>query len=97
MFSVTWFWITLKHFGCIVSIKFSIAGCFYSGIKAATSFCAAILDDAAVSKGEFGPEAARTLKRNPVAAENEWILPAQWTDRYEVRLLRGGDARHEST
>jgi len=35
VFSVTWFWIVLKHFGCIVSLKFSIAGCFDSG---STSF-----------------------------------------------------------
>jgi hypothetical protein len=35
VFSVTWFWFVLKHFGCIVSLKFSIAGSCESGF---TSF-----------------------------------------------------------
>jgi hypothetical protein len=31
VFSVTWFWVALKVFGCIVSFKFSIAGFSGSG------------------------------------------------------------------
>lgn len=31
VFPVTWFWIVLKDFGCIVSFKFSIAGFSDSG------------------------------------------------------------------
>jgi hypothetical protein len=51
-------------------------------LKPQRFFCAATINHAAgFSKGEFAPEGARTRKRNLVAAENEWTLPARWTDK----------------